>query len=752
MKWKSKNFKIGKILILALLMAVFVLPAWAQVEAIPPEVTQYAQDWPLPNHDYGNTRAASNSSIDSENAGDLGVAWEMPIKGTGAYGGAATTPLILGNTVYFQDLMSNIYSLDLKSGKPNWANMLNDSNYGPNGPAVGWGKVFVLRGHHNVSALNSSTGREIWTNTSALSPVNTTGIDIQPTIYDGLVYVSTVPGTADINWYTPGGRGIIYALNQETGNTVWSFETVPKDLWGHPEINSGGGSWYTPAIDTSTGIIYWGIANPAPFPGTDAYPNGSSRPGPNLYTDTMMALDHATGEMKWFNQVYPHDLYDFDLQIAPILAEANISGKQQEIVIGAGKMGRVYAFNRSAGALLWSSVVGKHNENDQLDVLPAGITRVRPAVIGGVETPMAYADGVVYVPVIDMFTDWTPSSLIASTFNFSIGKGSLWAVDVNTGKTLWYKTFDTINVGGATVVNDLVFTATNDGTIYAFKRDSGERVWKYKAPAGINGWPAVAGDTIIWPCGVGGSPTLIAFSPGGKRTTPQIMITEPKDGAALSQGNVTVSVDVENFRLVEKQGERKAAGEGHIFYYMDVPIPTIQGKPAITPVGTYVSTANKSYVWKNVIPGTHNFSVQLVNNDNTPLEMPLTDKVTVFINSTNASARQPMIQNASANETIKNAQNVTIELIAKNIAFDKNTIRVPAGAKVTMNFDNQDSGIPHNFALYESPAAKKAIFVGEVITGPKKITYTFDAPEKPGTYFFRCDIHPTTMTGQFIVE
>jgi alcohol dehydrogenase (cytochrome c) len=172
-------------------------------------------------------------------------------------------------------------------------------------------------------------------------------------------------------------------------------------------------------------------------------------------------------------------------------------------------MGKVYAFNRSSGGLLWVAVVGEHNENDQLDVLPNGTTRVRPAVIGGVETPMAYADGVVYVPVIDMFTDWTPSSLVISTFNFSIGKGSLWAVDANTGKTLWYKKFDTLNVGGATVVNDLVFTATYDGTIYAFKSDTGERVWKYKAPAGINGWPAAAGDTIIWPCGVGGSPELL---------------------------------------------------------------------------------------------------------------------------------------------------------------------------------------------------------------------------------------------------
>jgi plastocyanin len=99
-----------------------------------------------------------------------------------------------------------------------------------------------------------------------------------------------------------------------------------------------------------------------------------------------------------------------------------------------------------------------------------------------------------------------------------------------------------------------------------------------------------------------------------------------------------------------------------------------------------------------------------------------------------------------------NATNsVTVNLTAKGLAFDKKTIEVPAGAEVIVNFDNQDSGIPHNLAVYDTSAATTTIFKGEVITGPKTITYNFTAPTKPGTYFFRCDIHPTVMTGQFIV-
>jgi plastocyanin len=137
------------------------------------------------------------------------------------------------------------------------------------------------------------------------------------------------------------------------------------------------------------------------------------------------------------------------------------------------------------------------------------------------------------------------------------------------------------------------------------------------------------------------------------------------------------------------------------------------------------------------------------------------------VSRTNASAnmtRTPAapVANATANTTgatvampssnVSGAQSATIGLIAKNIAFNTSTINVPASANVTVNFDNQDSGIPHNFAVYETSAAQNAIFKGEIITGPKKTTYTFTAPDKPGTYFFRCDVHPAQMNGQFIVN
>lgn len=97
------------------------------------------------------------------------------------------------------------------------------------------------------------------------------------------------------------------------------------------------------------------------------------------------------------------------------------------------------------------------------------------------------------------------------------------------------------------------------------------------------------------------------------------------------------------------------------------------------------------------------------------------------------------------------AESVSIELSADNTAFDKNTITVPAGAKVTITFSNMDI-VPHNFALYETSAATSSIFVGGIINGSETVEYMFTAPDTPGTYFFRCDVHPTIMTGDFIVE
>jgi plastocyanin len=116
-----------------------------------------------------------------------------------------------------------------------------------------------------------------------------------------------------------------------------------------------------------------------------------------------------------------------------------------------------------------------------------------------------------------------------------------------------------------------------------------------------------------------------------------------------------------------------------------------------------------------------------------------------------AGASQIKVVEQKANAILTHgSQGVTVNIYAKNIAFNTSTITVPAGADVTVNFDNMDSGVPHNIAFYGTKAADKPIYVGEIITGPATTTYSFKAPEKPGTYIFRCDIHPF-MNGDFVV-
>jgi len=464
----------------------------------------------MANKNYRNTRASFDSRIRARNVSRLRPAWTFDIPSTSTFGAVASNPLILQGRVYFQDLKSNVYALTLNRGELVWKKDYNIDNIGPNGPAVGWRKIFVAKGAE-VVALDME-GSEVWS--TKLTEKESEGIDIQLMAYGNLVYVSTVPGSSVTNFYTGGAAGIIYALDQETGSIVWSFNTIDsEDIWGNPEVNSGGGAWYPPAIDIRTGMMYWGTGNPAPFPGTPEFPNGSSRPGPNLYTDSMLALDTMTGDLLWYNQLKPHDLLDLDFQLSPILATARIDGRRREVVIGGGKLGKVYAFDRTNGEILWTTPVGEH-QNDELVELPEGTTRVLPGIFGGIETPMAYAGGVVYVPVLNVFTDFSPTAIDQTTLDIAGGTGELVAITIDDGEVLWKKEFNVPNFGGATVVNDLVFTATFDGKIYALDRKTGEELWNYQAPGGINAWPAVAGNRIIFPVGLGQPPQLIAFELG----------------------------------------------------------------------------------------------------------------------------------------------------------------------------------------------------------------------------------------------
>ncbi len=466
----------------------------------PSEVAKYRDDWPLPNHDYDNTRATFTASIDSTNVMRLREAWRFEAEvASGPFGSMSANPVILGDAIFLQDMASNVYRLARDTGALAWKASPGGLTVGPNGVAVAWGRVFANIGDTGILALDASSGRELWRFTPTL--VSSEGIDIQPVAYDGLVYVSTVPASLR-GGYLGGSRGILTALDAKSGITRWTFDTVDsRDLWGNAEENAGGGAWYPPLVDPARKRTYWGTGNPAPWPGTIAAPSGATRPGPNLYTSSLVALDES-GALVWYHQERAHDLFDWDFQGSPMRIAADATRNAPERIIGSGKTGTVVALDADSGSLIWRAKVGRH-ENDALTELPVSEpVVVYPGALGGVLTATAYADGVVYVPVVDMAAEYTGSDVFPDLGN---GRGALTALDAVSGEPMWNAELPAPNYGAAAVVNDLVFTSDANGRVYAFARDSGREVWHWDAPGGINAPLAVAGDLLLVSVGVNAS-------------------------------------------------------------------------------------------------------------------------------------------------------------------------------------------------------------------------------------------------------
>jgi glucose dehydrogenase len=272
-------------------------------------------------------------------------------------------------------------------------------------------------------------------------------------------------------------------------------------LWGNPGVNSGGGIWGTPAFDHS-GNVYLDIANPAPFPGTKKFPWGSSRKGRDLYSDSLVKLNAATGKLEWYYQLTPHDLYDHDLQLAPILTTVN--GRQ--VVVAAGKGGIVIEVDAKTGKLLWKRPVGEHNghDNDGLKSMngparmpnPTKAFTVLPGELGGVETSMAAGGGMVYAPAANAATTVSGNGAAAG-LDLNHTSADFTAINLATGKVVWDHHFPVADFGSATYVNGLVFTTTYDGTVWALNAKTGAVVWHSKLPAGTNAGVSVAGNMLI---------------------------------------------------------------------------------------------------------------------------------------------------------------------------------------------------------------------------------------------------------------
>lgn len=434
--------------------------------------------WPLPNADAAGTRSARGSTINATNVHTLRVAWQSPLNGYQTVSGVfASTPIAANGRVYLQDLDSDVFALDQDTGRRLWVAHARQVDGGPNGLAYAGGRVYGSTARV-AFALDARTGNVLWRR--RLVHARNQTIDIAPLPADGLVFTSTVG-------VPPGGKGVLYAIDARTGRIAWSFSTV-AGAWRVPSRAAGGGAWWPLSIDGS-GHVYAGTANPVPWGGSPTLPNGAAYAGRDLYTDSLLSLDAKTGKLRWFFQATPHDVRDYDLADSPILVGNS--------VYVTGKAGIVYALDAQSGRVSWRRAVGQHR-NDT-GPLPTQRVLVCPGLYGGVETPMAYAGGRLFVPVVDLCMRGSAVGYEAiQDVNIPArGSGELVALDASTGRPAWTDRFPVPLFACATVANDVVFTASLDGHVYGIRASDGRILWQAHMPAAVNACPAVVGDELL---------------------------------------------------------------------------------------------------------------------------------------------------------------------------------------------------------------------------------------------------------------
>ncbi|GAB3463745.1 outer membrane protein assembly factor BamB family protein [Actinophytocola sediminis] len=475
-----------------------------------------ASTWSEPNADIAGTRHV-RSPINSRTVDALRPQWKVPLVSPPERwpGTHAATPVVADGVVYTQDLDSNVYAIDLRTGRELWRTMLSSYSNGPNGVAVDDGLVFGAT-KTEAFALDADNGRVVWR--KSLIRNQNEAIDMAPGIHDGTVYISTVPSFLEGST-AAGGVGALWAMDTRTGKKKWVWHTVPTGLWGHPEINGGGGLWYPPTFDDE-GYLYVAVANPTPFIGTPEFPWASSRPGPNLYTNSIVKLDADNGRVVWYNQELPHDVYDWDLQNSPILTTV----RGRDVVVASGKTGFVYMYDRHSGKRLWKTPVGKHNGRDDdnltamagdLSKMPTMPVEIFPGVLGGVPAPGAVDGRNVYVGVNNFGAIWTSQTPPPIFGDFSEGTGEVVALDLVTGRIKWSTPVDFTPYGAATVTNDLVFTTTFDGVVHAFNTRNGKPEWQAKLAGSTNSPLAIHGDWLItaagWPQNADEKAEIVAY-------------------------------------------------------------------------------------------------------------------------------------------------------------------------------------------------------------------------------------------------
>ena len=446
--------------------------------------------WPVFGGVTDNTRFSALSQVNTGNAGRLGVAWSAPL---GPYQTLNESfPLLIGRTLYVTSSTDEVTSFDAVTGQRAWkyAPRVDFSlsrgvgGYGVTvnrGVAVSRGNVYLLTFDDHLEALSAGTGEMLWAN-AVDNPHSGAYETMAPTVWHGMVFVGN-SGSED------GVRGFVAAYDAATGRQVWRFWTVPAPGRGWvPSGRHGGGTVYMPpTIDTRTGLLYAGTGNPSPTI------VGSGRRGPDLYTDSIIALNAQTGKLAWYHQQIAHDLWDYDAASPVTIFDANVRGKKVHAVGEAGKSGYFFILDARTGHNLFRPlpfVRERHSPPTSKGVLECpgslGGAQYGPAAFSP-QTRAAYVAGLNMCMILKVsppgpgagaagYKDFGGESIIPANQRQT---GTISGIAVNTGRFIWHKTMPWPMIGGATATaGGLVFAGDAHGILYAFDAENGKVLWR----------------------------------------------------------------------------------------------------------------------------------------------------------------------------------------------------------------------------------------------------------------------------------
>jgi len=469
--------------------------------------------WPSYGGTYSAWRYSALDQIHRGNVRKLAPAWVFQ---TGDYeNGLQSTPIALDGVLYFSTSNSWAFAVDGATGKALWEYRFPLSKAVPlygkqnRGVAVGRGRVFLGTADNHIVGLDQRSGAEVWrvnVEDSRQCGCNITGA---PLAVKDLVIVGVTGGDS-------AHRGYLTAFDANTGRMRWRFYTIPgpgekgSETWpGESWRYGGGATWMTGSFDPDLNLLYWGIGNPA------ADLNAASRPGDNLYTGSVVALDPDTGKLKWHYQEIPQDVWDFDAAYEMMLVDLPVRGRARKVLVHVTKSGFTWVLDRATGEFLtaWPYV---KNYNWITGIAPDGkllgrnepekdkIKPLCPSAIGGKSwNQSAYSPrtGWVYVPVLEICNDlmvrdedpqegrgYSGGNWVMRAPPGAKQESYLAAFDPVTGKRQWSVPANTwLMASVLATAGDLIFTGDPEGNFFALDAVNGARLWSFATGAGHRG-------------------------------------------------------------------------------------------------------------------------------------------------------------------------------------------------------------------------------------------------------------------------